>query len=112
MYVFDGFVGASIKSRKKVRFVSEFAWQAHFVNNMFLRPNFIGNDALSAAFEDPDFTIINACKVSNSHWKDQGLKSDVFVVFNIEKKVAVIGGTWYGGEMKKAIFIWSVVFEG
>ncbi len=96
--MFDGYAGASQKSRKKVRFISELAWQAHFVNNMFLRPDIDGGE-LDEFF--PDFTIINACKVGNPLWREHGLKSEVFVAFNIEKKVAVIGGTWYGGEMKK-----------
>jgi len=105
VYIFDGYAGASPKSRKSVRFISELAWQAHFVHNMFLRPT--SDELLSwdtSANPEPDFTIINACKVSNGNWKEQGLKSDVFVAFNIEKKIAVIGGTWYGGEMKKGIF--------
>ena len=103
VYIFDGYAGSSVQSRKKVRFISELAWQAHFVHNMFLRPS---EEVASGAepFGEPDFTIINACKTSNPHWKEQGLKSDVFVAFNIERKVAVIGGTWYGGEMKKGIF--------
>lgn len=65
---------------------------------MFIRP-----DVVPEGF-DPDFTIINACKVVNNDWKKQGLNSEVFIAFNIEKKIAVIGGTWYGGEMKKGIF--------
>lgn len=104
MYIFDGFAGASPKSRKKVRFISELAWQAHFVHNMFLRPTADELQQLDSTGSEPDFTIINACKVSNGRWKEQGLKSDVFVAFNIEKKVAVIGGTWYAGEMKKVSY--------
>ena len=52
----------------------------------------------------PEFTIINACKVVDDEWKARGTNSEVFVAFNIEKNVAIIGGTWYGGEMKKGIF--------
>merc|ERR1711907_214671 len=52
----------------------------------------------------PDFTIINACGTSVDNWKELGLRSEVAVAFNIEKKVAVIFGTWYGGENKKGIF--------
>lgn len=52
----------------------------------------------------PDFTVINAAAVSNPKWKEDGLNSEVFVVFNIEEKTAIIGGTYYGGEMKKGIF--------
>lgn len=79
-----------------MRFISELAWQEHFVHNMFIRTEGNTDDGV-----EPDFTIINACKISAANWKELGLKSEVFVAFNIEKKLAVIGGTWYGGEMKK-----------
>ena len=52
---------------------------------MFIRP-----DKAPANFT-PDFTIINACKVVDKDWKKHGLNSEVFIAFNIEKKVAVIG---------------------
>ncbi|KAE9335884.1 Phosphoenolpyruvate carboxykinase (ATP) [Phytophthora fragariae] len=100
VYVFDGYAGANPASRKKVRFITELAWQHHFVTNMFLRPQ---TKEEIEGFE-PDFTIVNACKVTNKDYKKHGLNSEVFVAFNIEKDVAVIGGTWYGGEMKKGIF--------
>ncbi|NLC27150.1 MAG: phosphoenolpyruvate carboxykinase (ATP), partial [Campylobacteraceae bacterium] len=51
-----------------------------------------------------DFTVYNACKFLNKDFKKHGLHSDVFVLFNIEENIAIIGGTWYGGEMKKGIF--------
>lgn len=100
MYVFDGFCGANPASRKKVRIVTELAWQHHFVKNMFIRPT---TKEEVENFE-PDFTVINACKVTNEDYKRQGLNSEVFIAFNVEKNVACIGGTWYGGEMKKGIF--------
>jgi len=54
---------------------------------------------------EPDFTIINGCKVDASDvYKDHDLNSEVFIAMNVEREVAVIGGTWYGGEMKKGIF--------
>mmetsp|Transcript_21634 Transcript_21634/g.31984 ORF Transcript_21634/g.31984 Transcript_21634/m.31984 type:complete len:606 (+) Transcript_21634:161-1978(+) len=99
-YVFDGFCGANPKSQKKVRFVHEMAWQQHFVTNMFIRPE---TDADLEDFE-PDFTIINCCSQVVEDWERLGLNSDTAVVFNIEKKTAVIFGTWYGGENKKGIF--------
>ena len=43
---------------------------------------------------DPDFTVINACSQSVENWEELGLHSDVAVAFNIEKKVAVIFGSW------------------
>ena len=99
-YVFDGYCGSNPKSRKKVRFVHELAWQHHFVSNMFINIKY--EDELQN-FE-PDFTIINACSKVNEKWKQHNLNSDVAIAFNIEKKIAVILGTWYGGENKKGIF--------
>ncbi|QKG28888.1 phosphoenolpyruvate carboxykinase (ATP) [Campylobacter sp. RM16187] len=99
IYVQDAFCGSSDKSKKSVRFVTEVAWQAHFVKNMFIRPN----EVELAKFK-LDFVVYNACKCSNENYKEDGLNSEVFVIFNVEENVAVIGGTWYGGEMKKGIF--------
>jgi phosphoenolpyruvate carboxykinase (ATP) len=99
LYVTDGFCGANEKTRKSVRFITEFAWQAHFVKNMFIRPE---GEALSSFA--PNFTVYNASNLVDEDWEYHGLNSEVFVVFNIEKNVAIIGGTWYGGEMKKGIF--------
>jgi phosphoenolpyruvate carboxykinase (ATP) len=100
LYVMDAFCGTNVNSRLKVRFIVEVAWQAHFVTNMFIRPS---NFEL-AHFGEPDFVVFNGSKVTNPNWKEQGLNSEVFVLFNLTEKLAVIGGTWYGGEMKKGIF--------
>lgn len=93
IYVFDGYSGANPISRKKVRFVTEYAWQHHFVTNMFLRPK----DAKEIENFEPDFTIINGCNVTNEDWEKDGLNSEVFVTFNLEESKALIGGTFYGG---------------
>jgi phosphoenolpyruvate carboxykinase (ATP) len=100
VYLFDGYCGANEKTRKRVRFVHELAWQQHFVSNMFINAN--ENENLFE--QDPDFTIINACSVVNEDWKKHNLNSEVAIAFNIEKKLGVILGTWYGGENKKGIF--------
>jgi len=99
LFVLDGFCGANEDTRIKARFVMEVAWQAHFVKNMFIRPS----DEELVDFE-PDFVVLNASKTTNPKWEEQGLNSDVFVFFNLSEKKAVIGGSWYGGEMKKGIF--------
>ncbi|CAB9527928.1 Phosphoenolpyruvate carboxykinase (ATP) [Seminavis robusta] len=100
-YVFDGYCGArKDSSRLKVRFVHEMAWQQHFVSNMFIRPE---EESELDGF-DPDFTVINCCSQVDEDWERHGLNSETAVVFNIEKKTAVIFGTWYGGENKKGIF--------
>jgi phosphoenolpyruvate carboxykinase (ATP) len=100
LYVVDCYCGTNIDTRMKVRFVMEVAWQAHFVTNMFIRPSHYE----LANFGEPDFVVINGSKATNPQWKEQGLNSDVFVLFNLGQRMAVIGGTWYGGEMKKGIF--------
>ena len=100
LYVVDTFCGTNANSRLKVRFIMEVAWQAHFVTNMFIRPSHFE----LANFGEPDFVFFNGSKVTNPKWKEQGLNSDVFVLFNLTEKVAVVGGSWYGGEMKKGIF--------
>lgn len=100
VYVFDGFCGAHASSRKKVRFVTEFAWHQHFVRNMFIRPS----DEELADFGEPDFTIINCAGLVDDKYKQHGLNSENFTVFNLDKKTAIIGGLLYGGEMKKGIF--------
>ena len=99
LYVVDGYAGASPQSRLKVRFVMEVAWQAHFVKNMFIRPT----EEELAGFE-PDFLVLNASKTTNPKWREHGMNSEVFTVFNLTEKMQLIGGTWYGGEMKKGIF--------
>lgn len=99
VYVADGFSGANPKTTRKIRFITEIAWQAHFIKNMFIRPEESELEGFA-----PDFTVYNAARLTNKKWQEMGLNSDVFVIFNIEKNVAIIGGTWYGGEMKKGIF--------
>ncbi len=99
LYVTDVFCGSSVASKRSVRFVSEIAWQSHFVKNMFIRPT--GSEL--EVFKS-DFVVLNACKAVNDKWKEHGMNSEVFVLFDVENNIAIIGGTWYGGEMKKGIF--------
>jgi phosphoenolpyruvate carboxykinase (ATP) len=99
LYVMDAYAGANPDTRLNVRFVMEVAWQAHFVKNMFIRPS----DEELKTFK-PDFVVLTASKTVNPNWKEMGMHSENFVVFNLTERMALIGGTWYGGEMKKGIF--------
>lgn len=99
LYVVDAFCGASDDVRVSVRFVTEVAWQAHFVTNMFIRPTQAQLDVFT-----PDFVVLNASKAVNTQWQQQGLNSENFVAFNLTENMQLIGGTWYGGEMKKGMF--------
>ena len=85
LYVVDAFCGANKATRLAVRFIVEVAWQAHFVENMFIQPT---KEELEN-FE-PNFVIYNASKAK--------------VAFNTTSREQVIINTWYGGEMKKGMF--------
>ena len=98
-YVFDGFAGADPKYSLNVRIIAKKAWQAHFVHNMFIRPQ---NGDLKRF--QPGFTIINASDVKNDNFQKLGMNSETFIIFHMSKRIAIIGGTEYGGEMKKGIF--------
>ena len=100
LYVIDCYSGANESTRIKVRFIMEVAWQAHFVKNMFIRPT---KEELKT-YGEPDFVVLNASKTVNPKWEEHGMNSEVFTVFNLSKKMQLIGGSWYGGEMKKGMF--------
>ncbi|MDP8161403.1 phosphoenolpyruvate carboxykinase (ATP) [Pasteurella atlantica] len=99
LFVVDAFCGATEQNKLAVRFVTEVAWQAHFVTNMFIRPS-------QEQLKDfkPDFTVMNGSKCTNPNWKEQGLNSENFIAFNLTEGIQLIGGSWYGGEMKKGMF--------
>ena len=98
-YVFDGFAGADPTYRLNVRIIAKKAWQAHFAHNMFIRPEKGELDGFNT-----DFTIINASDVYNQKFEAYGMHSKTFIIFHMAKRIAIIGGTEYGGEMKKGIF--------
>ena len=98
-YVFDGYAGADSKYSLNVRIIAKKAWQAHFVRNMF-----INQDNLNPEDFDPGFTIINASELRNTDYEKFNMNSETFIIFHLAKKLAIIGGTEYGGEMKKGIF--------
>ncbi|SPE76067.1 Phosphoenolpyruvate carboxykinase [ATP] [Flavobacterium columnare] len=100
LFVVDTFCGANENTRLKVRFIVEVAWQAHFVKNMFIRPT----EEELANYGEPDFVVMNASKRGFADYKAHGLNSEVYIAFNLTEKVQLIGGTWYGGEMKKGLF--------
>ncbi|MDH4403221.1 MAG: phosphoenolpyruvate carboxykinase (ATP) [Flavobacterium sp.] len=100
LFVVDAFCGANENSRLKVRFIMEVAWQAHFVKNMFIRPT----DEELENFGEPDFVVMNASKTCFKEYKSHNLNSEVYIAFNLTEKIQLIGGTWYGGEMKKGLF--------
>ena len=99
LYVVDAFCGANKDTRMAVRFIVEVAWQAHFVENMFIQPT-----AEELANFEPNFVIYNASKAKVENYKELGLNSETCVAFNVTSREQVIINTWYGGEMKKGMF--------
>jgi phosphoenolpyruvate carboxykinase (ATP) len=98
VYVQDCFVGASQKHRMPIRIISQYAWHSLFARNMFIRAS---DEELVNHI--PEFTVIDSPKFHASPAKD-GTNSETVVVINFAKRLVLIGGTSYGGEIKKSIF--------
>lgn len=98
LYVFDGFVGADPRYRFGVRVVNELAWQNLFVHQLFQRPTETELDEHQA-----DFLVLAAPSLRGNPATD-GTHSEAFIVLHLTKRIVLIGGTYYAGEMKKSIF--------
>lgn len=98
LFIFDGLAGADPKHRLKIRVYSELAYQNLFIQHMLLKPK--PEELISFL---PDFTILVAPSVKADPTKDK-TNSEAFVVLNLSKKIAIIGGTQYAGEIKKSVF--------
>ncbi len=98
LFVFDGFVGALKDYTMSVRVISEYASQALFANQLFIRPNKGELESFTA-----DFTVI-AAPGFKAKGKEDGINSEAFIIVNFDKKIVLIGGTQYSGEIKKSIF--------
>jgi phosphoenolpyruvate carboxykinase (ATP) len=98
LFVEDLYCGADPKYRLSVRYVSPNAWQMAFVRNMFIRP-----DATALPTFDPNFTVLHAPEFQADPAK-HGTRTSTFIVLNLAKRMILIGGTRYAGELKKAMF--------
>jgi phosphoenolpyruvate carboxykinase (ATP) len=98
LFVQDLYCGADAKYRLAVRYVSPSAWHMAFVRNMFIRP-----DASELPTFDPNFTVLHAPEFEADPAK-HGTRTGTFIVLNLAKRMILIGGTRYAGELKKAMF--------
>lgn len=98
LYVFDGFIGGDLKFRMPIRIINELAYQNLFSANMFIRPS---NEELQG-FE-PEFTCICAPGFKAVPEID-GTNSEAFIIVSFERRIVIIGGTGYAGEIKKSMF--------
>ena len=97
VFVKDAFCGADKDYRMPVRLVTEKAWHAAFMHNMFVR---VTEEETSSHI--PEFTILHVPEMKSS--MSDGVNSDVFVIIALDRGMVIIGGTHYAGEIKKAIF--------
>jgi phosphoenolpyruvate carboxykinase (ATP) len=97
-WVLDCYAGADPEYRLPVRVVTETAWHNMFARNMFIRP-----PAEDLAHFEPAFTILHAPGLEGGG-ADDGLNSSTFILVDFDRRLILIGGTWYAGEIKKSIF--------
>jgi phosphoenolpyruvate carboxykinase (ATP) len=98
LFVQDCFVGADERYQIPIRVISEYAWHSLFARNLFIRKQTEGDERW-----DPEFTVIDLpgfCAVPAT----DGTRSEVFIIINFHRKLALIGGTSYAGEIKKSVF--------
>ncbi|PID15856.1 phosphoenolpyruvate carboxykinase (ATP) [Sporosarcina sp. P34] len=98
LFVFKGFAGADKDSQLSIQVINELAWQNQFVHQLFIRPT---EEELKA--HESQFTIL-AAPSFKADPKVDGTNSETFIILSLEKRIVLIGGTEYAGEMKKSIF--------
>jgi len=98
LFVFDGFVGADKENRLAIRVINDHTWQSLFARQLFIRPS---KEELEN--HEPEFTVmcINDFKAIP---EVDGTASDIFILIDLTRKIVLIGGTQYAGEMKKSMF--------
>src|SRR5487761_442904 len=94
----DVFACADARYRLRVRVVSEYAWHSLFAHNLFIRPN-----ADELLHFEPDLAVISVPSVKADPKRD-GTKSETFILVNLARRIVIIGGTEYAGEIKKSVF--------
>lgn len=98
LFVVDAFAGADEQYRFPVRVVAEKAWHAHFAHNMFIQPG-----GVAPAHEAAPFTVVDLCGFQADPARD-GTRSETFIVLHLTRRLVLIGGTQYAGEIKKSVF--------
>ncbi|MFQ5497460.1 MAG: phosphoenolpyruvate carboxykinase (ATP) [Nitrosopumilus sp.] len=98
LFVFDGFVGADPETRLSIRVINDHVWQSMFSRNLFIRPT---SEELEN--HEPEFTVlcINDFKAIP---EIDGTRTDIFILIDLTRKIVLIAGTEYAGEMKKSMF--------
>ena len=98
LFIFDGFVGSDPENRLPIRVINDRVWQNLFGRNLFIRPT---NEELEN--HEPEFTIL-CINDFEAVPKIDGTRTNVFILVDLTRKIVLIGGTQYAGEMKKSMF--------
>jgi len=98
LFVQNLFCGADPEYRLPIRVIAEYAWHALFVRQLFVRP-----DAAALETHEPQFTVIAASEFEAVPDRD-GTRTGAFILASFARRIVLIGGTKYAGEMKKSIF--------
>ena len=98
VFVQDLYTGADPAHRLKVRYVTPNAWHSLFVRNMFIRP-----EASDLPTFEPTFSVLHAPELQADPAR-HGTRTGTFIVLDFARRMIVIGGTRYAGELKKAMF--------
>jgi phosphoenolpyruvate carboxykinase (ATP) len=98
LYVQDLYAGADPKYRLPIRVFNEYAWHNLFARALFVRPS-----AEELKNHRAEFTIVSAPEFQANPQRD-GTRSEAFIIVSFTRKIVLIGGTRYAGEMKKSIF--------
>ena len=98
VFVQDSYAGADPAFRLPIRVITETAWHNLFARNMFIQP-----PASELASFEPGFTIIQVPGLE-ARGAEDGVNSGTFVLVDFERRLVLIGGTWYAGEIKKSVF--------
>lgn len=98
VYVLDAFAGADPAYRVPVRVVTELAWHNLFARNLFI-------PAVGPALNgfEPEFAVVDACNFLALPERD-GTRSETFIIIDFARRLVLIGGTTYAGEIKKSVF--------
>ena len=99
LFIFAGYAGADPRYSVPVKVINEYAWQNLFIQQLLIRPQ----DTYWPVPTVPQLTILAAPGFSAAPSVD-GTNSEAFILLNLSKKLILIGGTLYAGEIKKAIF--------
>ena len=98
LFVRDAFACAEPKHQLSIRVINEYPWSNMFAYNMFLRPTVAELETFT-----PEWTVVNAPGFMANPSLD-GTRQHNFAILNFTRKIALIGGTGYTGEIKKGIF--------